>query len=129
MGATPFPGLLHFTLDLYLIILSVKQGCIKYHFWVFGMTRPWIEPKSPGSLANILTIMPMSRLKYSCCFLWVNSRVIPYLPLFLYAFYYFSFSFFSTKLLGLLLSCSATFEALLTSPCPFFWYPRVTRSG
>ena len=31
-GATPFPGLLHFTLDTYLISLSVKQGGIKYHF-------------------------------------------------------------------------------------------------
>ena len=39
-GATPFPGLLHFTLDPYLITLSVKQGGIKYHFWVFSMTRP-----------------------------------------------------------------------------------------
>ena len=28
----PFPGLLHFTLDMYLILLSVKQGSIKYHF-------------------------------------------------------------------------------------------------
>ena len=31
-GTTPFPGLLHFTLDTYLILLSVKQGDIKYHF-------------------------------------------------------------------------------------------------
>ena len=31
-GATPFPGLLYFTLDTYLILLSVKQGGIKYHF-------------------------------------------------------------------------------------------------
>ena len=31
-GATPFSGLLHFTLDPYFIILSVKQGGIKYHF-------------------------------------------------------------------------------------------------
>ena len=30
--ATPFPGLLHFTLDTYLILLSVKQGGIEYHF-------------------------------------------------------------------------------------------------
>ena len=29
---TPFPGLLHFTLDTYLILLRVKQGGIKYHF-------------------------------------------------------------------------------------------------
>ena len=26
-------------------------------FWVFGMTRQGIEPRSPGSLANTLTIM------------------------------------------------------------------------
>ena len=30
--ATPFPGFLHFTIDPYLIMLSVKQGDIKYHF-------------------------------------------------------------------------------------------------
>ena len=36
-------------------MLSVKQGGIKYHFWVFGMTRPGIEPRSPGPLANTLT--------------------------------------------------------------------------
>ena len=26
-------------------MLSVKQVSIKYHFWVFGMTRPGIEPQ------------------------------------------------------------------------------------
>ena len=31
-NVTPLPGLLHFTLDTYLILLSVKQGGIKYHF-------------------------------------------------------------------------------------------------
>ena len=30
--STPFPGLLHFTLEPYLIMLSVKQGGIKFHF-------------------------------------------------------------------------------------------------
>ena len=40
-GATPFPGLFHFTLDIYLIILNVKEGGIKCHFLnVFNMTRP-----------------------------------------------------------------------------------------
>ena len=29
-GPTVFPGLLHFTLDPYLILLSVKQSSIKY---------------------------------------------------------------------------------------------------
>ena len=37
-------------------MLSVKQGGIKYYFWVFGMTRPGIEPISPGPLMNTLTI-------------------------------------------------------------------------
>ena len=55
-GATSFPGLLHYTLDPYLIMLSVKQGGIKYYCWVFGMTRPGIEPLSPGPLANTLSI-------------------------------------------------------------------------
>ena len=47
-GATPFPGLLHFTLDPYLIMLSVKQGSIKYHFlkslvalWVVCSPMVW----------------------------------------------------------------------------------------
>ena len=29
----PLPGLFHFTLDVYLIMLTVKQGGIKYHFF------------------------------------------------------------------------------------------------
>ena len=33
-------------------MLSVKQGGIKYHFWVFGMTQPGIEPWSPRPLAG-----------------------------------------------------------------------------
>ena len=44
-GTTPFPGLLHFTLDPYLIMLSVKQGGIKYHFlslW-YDSTWDWTE--------------------------------------------------------------------------------------
>ena len=42
-GITPFPWLLHFTLDTYIILLSVKQGGIKYHFeslW-YDATRDW----------------------------------------------------------------------------------------
>ena len=37
-GSTPFLGLLHFTLDMYLILLSVKQGVINTILKVFGMT-------------------------------------------------------------------------------------------
>ena len=31
---------------------NVKQGGIKYHFWVFGITRLGVEPWSPGPLAK-----------------------------------------------------------------------------
>ena len=42
--ATPFPGLLHFTINPYLRMVSVKQGGIKNHYWVFSMIWPGIEP-------------------------------------------------------------------------------------
>ena len=54
-GDTPFPGFFHFTLDPFLIMLSVKQGRTKYHF---GMTRPGIEPRSFRPLANTLHFRP-----------------------------------------------------------------------
>ena len=37
----------------------VKQGGIKYHFLVFGMTPLGIEPRSPGPMANTLLIRPI----------------------------------------------------------------------
>ena len=44
-GATPIPGLLDFILDTYLIMLRVKQGGIKYHFFFLSLwydsTRDW----------------------------------------------------------------------------------------
>ena len=58
-GATPFPELLYFTLDTNLIMLSFKQGSIKYHFQVFGLARLWIEPRSLGLLANTQTTRAM----------------------------------------------------------------------
>ena len=51
-GWYSFPGLFHFILDTYLIMLGVKQGGIKYHFFSSGMIRPEIEPRSP--LVNTL---------------------------------------------------------------------------
>ena len=40
-GATPFPGLLHFTLDPCLIRLSVKQGGLKYYFLSLWYDSTW----------------------------------------------------------------------------------------
>ena len=50
--ATPFPVLIHFTLDPYLIMLS--EGGIKYYFLVFVITRPGIELRSPGPIRPII---------------------------------------------------------------------------
>ena len=41
MGATPFAGLLYFTVDPYLILLSVKQGDIKYNFLSLWYDSTW----------------------------------------------------------------------------------------
>ena len=55
-------------------MLSVKQGVIKYHFKVFGMTQPGIEPRSPGALANTL---PASQLYFEQFSLaWVHSLIV-----------------------------------------------------
>ena len=40
-GCYSFNGLLHFTLDPYLIMLSVKQGSIKYHFKSLWYDTTW----------------------------------------------------------------------------------------
>ena len=49
-GDTPFPRLLHFTLDTYLILLRYQVP----FFWVFGMMQPGIELRYPRPLANTL---------------------------------------------------------------------------
>ena len=54
-----FHGLLHFSLDMCLIILSVNQGSIKYYFLCLWYNFR-IEPRSPGPLVNILNVMPVS---------------------------------------------------------------------
>ena len=38
---TTFPGLLFFTLDMYLIVLSIKRGGIKYHFLSLWYDSTW----------------------------------------------------------------------------------------
>ena len=53
-----FPWIGPLTLDLHLIILSVKvlskEESSSLFFLVFGLTRPRIEPRFSGSLANTL---------------------------------------------------------------------------
>ena len=54
-GHYSFPWITPLTLELNLIMLSVKQGGIKYHFLrFFGMTQLGIEYQSPRPLVNTL---------------------------------------------------------------------------
>ena len=69
-GATPYPGLLHFTLDLYLIMLSVKQGGIKYHFLSLWYDSTWDWTRSPRPLVDTLTARPMSGI-YICIYIYI----------------------------------------------------------
>ena len=52
VGATPFPGLLHFTLDAYLIMLSDKQGSIKYHFLSLWYDSTWDWTQVSGVISG-----------------------------------------------------------------------------
>ena len=54
-GHYSFPWIALLTLDLYLIMLCVKQGGIKYHFWVFGMTRLGIESQVSQAIGEYST--------------------------------------------------------------------------
>ena len=58
---TLFLGLLHFTIDPYPIMLSIKWGGIMYHFWVFGMIQPGIKPRSPVPSVKNLPAGAMNR--------------------------------------------------------------------
>ena len=51
------------SIDPYLTMLSVKQGDIKYHFWIFGMTRPGID-WDPGLLNHWWTLYSLDQWPY-----------------------------------------------------------------
>ena len=62
-GATPFPGLLHFTIETYLIMLSVKHGGIKYHFLSFSYDSIWDWTPVSRNTGEHSTTKPMGNLR------------------------------------------------------------------
>ena len=68
-GRYSFPGLLYFTLDPYLIMLSVKQGGIKYHFlslW-YDSTWDWTQvSRAIGEHSNPYIYIYIYRNLYQC---------------------------------------------------------------
>ena len=92
-GATPFPGLLHFTIDTDLILLSVKQGGIKYHSKSLWYDATWRCPLCNGYrrrkwtrrrkfiyltrlIAFHIALIPLGKvwIQLFSLQLWVNSR-------------------------------------------------------
>ena len=51
--------MLHFTLDMYLILLSVKQGGIKYHFLSLWYDTTW--DWTPGLQDHLQTFCPLDQ--------------------------------------------------------------------
>ena len=52
VGATPFSGLLHFTIYPHLIMLSVKQSGIKYHFLSLWYDSTWDWTPVSGTIGE-----------------------------------------------------------------------------
>ena len=69
VGATPFPWLLHFTFDPYLIMLSVKQVGIKYYFLSL-----WYDWTSFSRTFGEQLIRPMARFTFSITVLGALAR-------------------------------------------------------
>ena len=70
-GAIPFPGLLHFTLDSYLIMLSVKQGGIKHHFLSL-----WCDPPRNWTMTSRNSNEHSTPLHLYICILLPSSGLI-----------------------------------------------------
>ena len=85
-GRNSFPWIAALILDPYLIMLSVKRGGIKYHFWVFGMTRLGIESRFPRTLVNTLTIMPI--YIYICIYIYIYTHIYIYIYIYTYIYIY-----------------------------------------
>ena len=86
-GHYSFPWFLYFTLEHYLIMLSVKQGGIKYHFlslW-YGSTGdwtliPWAIGKYSNHDANVWYLILLKLYKilngYFICILMLNQYTV-----------------------------------------------------
>ena len=56
-------------------MLSIKQGGIKYHFWVFGLTWPGNEPRSPGPLVSIISkVNLIAQLEFKLAYYYVTNQ-------------------------------------------------------
>ena len=69
------------TLDLYVIMLSVKQSGIKYHF-VVRLTE--IAPWTPGPLPNTLHIWPMAYYIYIYIYIYIYLTYQIYIYIYIY---------------------------------------------
>ena len=77
-GTTPFSELLHFTLDPYLIMLSVKQGGIKFHFSLKSLV--WLDlGLNPGVPDHWRTLYPLGQWAGICICVFAAFKKMYYL--------------------------------------------------
>ena len=89
-------------LDMYLIMLNVKQGGIKYHFLVVGMTRPGIEPQFPGPLAN--TNHYANGLVCICEYIYTYVCIYMYMCVYIYILIYIHLYIYTQYLMAYLMA-------------------------
>ena len=96
------PGLLHFTLNLYFIMLSVKQGSIKYHFlrlW-YDTTWDW----TPSLLGHWQTLYPLGQWtfisKHICKYVYIyKNACVCKIHIFIYRYDYVHISIYKKCIL------------------------------
>ena len=97
-GTTLFLGLLHFTIDTYIILLSVKPGVMKYHFLGLWYDATWDWTQISRTIGKHSTHKPIMINKY----LWQNFYTI---YIYIYIFYFLYISNSMAACLRPLVSC------------------------
>ena len=88
-------SLLHFTFDTYLIILSVKQGGIKYYFLSLWYDNLGLNP---GLTGHWWTLYLLSQYIYFCVFVYIYMCICICLYMYIYIYAYIFYIYISCLL-------------------------------
>ena len=82
-------------------------------FWVFGMTKSWIEPRSPGPLANTVLIKPTESSTFGSTFVCLIIVRLYWIYVFQYIYIYIYSLKFKTNGVASLFNGVSTFVGYL----------------
>ena len=121
--------MLHLSLDsstlpliLTLLCWELSKATLSTSFWIFGITRPGTEPRSPGPLENTLTIMLIARYHVVVCKLYSNTVSCSSSPM-MTSYWFFSPVFFFFRLLNIIVNClkGYSWSSGFFWWCPYAW--------